>query len=475
MNIFTPILSFFDHLHHFLWSPAMLATFFAIGCSYTIQTHFFQFHFFSLWWKNTIGSLFSSSHHKKNTGSVSPFAAMSAALAGSMGIGNIAGVATALVAGGPGAIFWMWISALLGMMTKYAEILLGLKFRFKDKNQQWFGGPMVYLKEGLHSPFLSAFFSICCLLASFGMGNMTQSNSMADVLSHTLHIPPFYTGILTAVITAVVILGGMNRIATISSILIPFMSILYLFFSFIVICANITSLPFAFFSIFQYAFRPSSITGGAAGYCMMRALRLGVSRGVFSNEAGLGSSVMAHASSSVSEPVIQGMWGIFEVFVDTIVVCTITALVLLTSGVYNVSLYETALLTKASLPNGVVLASQAFSSVLGNFGESFVAFSTVIFAFATLIAWAHYGQQCSRYLFGEKSIFWYKLLFLCFIIIGCLVQVEVVWEISDTFNALMAVPNLIALAFLSHYVIEDTNRYLANITIFHKPTYHKKS
>lgn len=462
MNPISFFLSVHSRLHHFLWGPFMLAAFFAIGLSFTIQTHFFQFRYLALWLGTTLGSLCRPKKTKKQSRAargVTPFEAMSAALAGSMGIGNIAGVATALTLGGPGAIFWMWVSALFGMMTKYAEILLGYRFRYKDKNGEWFGGPMVYIKKGLGLPWLSALFSVSCILASFGMGNMTQSNSMAHVLNDSLGIPPLLTGTLAAILTAFVILGGVSRIAKLSSILIPFMSILYLAGALLVIGLHAGELPAAVRMIFTEAFRPGSAVFGITGYHMMKALRLGVSRGVFSNEAGLGSSVLVHASSSEPEPVVQGMWGIFEVFADTMVVCTITALVILTSGVYDMQLYQHA--QNLNLPDGAVLASHAFSASLGAAGEGFVAFSTAIFAFATLIAWSHYGQQCSRYLFGEGSIFLYKLLFLIFILLGCLTDMELVWEISDTFNALMAVPNLIALAFLSHYVMEDTNRYLS--------------
>lgn len=454
------MLILYQKLQEFLWGPVMLAAFFAISLSYTIQTHFFQFSHLKLWLHVTLGSMLHSAPKKNTAQSVSPFQAMSAALAGSMGIGNIAGVATALVAGGPGAIFWMWISALFGMMTKYAEIILGMFYRYKDVDGNWFGGPMVYLKNGLHSNLLSAFFCICCILASFGMGNMTQGNSMANVLEHSLGIPPLMTGMCVAVLTALVIMGGMKRIAKISGILIPFMSILYLLCAALIILINYKAIPHVICLIFTEAFKPRSAVSGAVGYHMLTSLRLGVSRGVFSNEAGLGSSVMAHTASSAEEPAQQGMWGIFEVFADTIVVCTLTAFAILTSGVYNLSYYEAALKQNIELANGSVLASKAFSSALGSFGESFIAFSTVIFAFATLIAWSHYGSQCVLYLFQKRAVFYYKLLFLAVIIIGCITGMEFVWNLSDMFNALMAIPNLIALTLLSPIVIRETNQYL---------------
>lgn len=450
-----------EQLHQLLWGPVMLAAFLAVGLCYTIQTHFFQLRHIRLW----LSTVFSSFFQKKtNKSAISPFEAMSTALAGSMGIGNIAGVATALTSGGPGAIFWMWVSAIIGMMTKYAEILLGFRYRCRDQDGRWLGGPMLYIKKGLNAPLLSAFFSIACILTSFSMGNMTQGNAMASVLSDSLHISPLFTGLATVLLTSVVILGGVKRIAKLSGILIPFMSVFYIGGTLLVIGSNITALPAAFQMIFADAFRPKAALGGAAGYWFLRALRIGISRGVFSNEAGLGSSVMAHAAAETNEPVEQGMWGIFEVFADTIVVCTLTALAILTSGVYSRSLYENALLTGQELPNGAVMASRAFGCVFGSGGENFIAFATVVFAFATLIAWSHYGEQCTLYLLGKKAVLPYKLCFLFFILLGCITHIELVWEIADICNALIAVPNLIALTLLSTYVIQETERYLKKIS-----------
>jgi len=462
MNTIATMLStLFCQIERFLWGNWMLLAFFLIGLFYTIKTNFFQFVHIRLWLSTTLGSLTTKQKGNGEKQSLSPFQAMSAALAGSMGIGNIVGVAAALTTGGPGAIFWMWVSALLGAMTKYAEIVLGFHYRYRDKQGNWVGGPMVYLKEGLNSPFLSACFSIICIAGSLSMGNMTQGNSMAEVLNYTFHIPVLITGLLAAVLIAFVIIGGVERIGKLSAVLIPFMSVLYMVACLLVIGANITKIPKAFASIFTYAFRPKPLLGGIGGYYLKTALRTGVMRGVFSNEAGIGSSVIAHAASSTKEGVEQGMWGIFEVLFDTVVVCTLTALVLLTSGVYDVTLYN-AVKSQGitSLPDGATLATNAFSSVLGSFGQSFLTFATVVFAFATIIAWSHYGEQCVLYLLGEKFLYSYKILYVVSVLLGCVMRMDVVWRIADNMNALMAIPNLIALAFLSKKVLEDTSDYL---------------
>ena len=426
----------------------MLAAFFAVGLSYTIHLRFFPLFHMKLWLSATIGSLFHSSK-KTETGKISAFEAMSTALAGSMGIGNIAGVASALVAGGPGAIFWMWVSSLFGMMTKYAEIVLGYRYRHRDKNDRWYGGPMYYIKEGLRCPALAAAFALFGTLAALGMGNMTQSNSIANALYEVFQIPPFLSAVTLIIFCGLAILGGFSRISKISSVLIPFISIFYLAGSVLAILLHADKLPGAFCLILTEAFSLRSVFGGIAGYSLFQAVRTGVARGVFSNEAGLGSSVLAHAASDEPSAVKQGMWGIFEVFADTMVVCTITALVILTCGVYDINLYAAR---TPGLPDGIVLASRAFSAVFGTMGGYFTAFATVIFAFATLLAWSHYGAQCCSYLFGSRSLPLFRFLFLASLLPGCLIEMEAVWEIADTCNGLMAIPNLIALCLLFRQV-----------------------
>ncbi|MCX4267505.1 MAG: sodium:alanine symporter family protein [Lachnospiraceae bacterium] len=453
-----------EYIEQFLWGNAMLLAFFLIGLFYTVWTNFFQFVHIRLWLSKTIGSFTKRRKTESEKQSLSPFQAMSAALAGSMGIGNIVGVAAALTAGGPGAIFWMWVSALLGAMTKYAEIVLGFHYRYRDQQGNWVGGPMVYLKEGLKSPFLSGCFSVICIIGSFAMGNMTQGNSMAEILNYTFDIPVLVTGFVAAALIAFVIIGGVERIGKLSAVLIPFMSVFYIIACLLVIGANITKVPAAIWSIFVYAFRPKPILGGIGGYYLKTALRTGVMRGVFSNEAGIGSSVIAHAASSAKEGVEQGMWGIFEVLLDTVVVCTLTALVILTSGVYDVQIYRAVKIPGAvTLPDGATLATDAFSSVLGGFGQHFLTFATVVFAFATIIAWSHYGEQCVVYLLGKRYLYLYKILYVCSVLLGCVMRMDVVWRIADNMNALMAIPNLIALTFLGKVVLTDTRNYLEKI------------
>lgn len=431
-------------LQNFLWSPVILAAFFAIGLSYTIHLRFFPLFHMKQWLSTTIGSLFRSSN-QISSHKVSSFEAMSTALAGSMGIGNIAGVASALVAGGPGSIFWMWISAVFGMMTKYAEIVLGYRYRKRDHQGHWYGGPMYYLKEGLHQPVLAALYAWFGALAALGMGNMTQSNSISNALNEVFHISPVISAAVLFAVCALTIFGGFSRISKLSSVLIPFISLFYLAGSLLAIILHIEKLPHAVSLIFTEAFSLRSAFCGTAGYTFFQAFRTGVARGVFSNEAGLGSSVLAHTASDETDAVKQGMWGMFEVFADTLIVCTITALVILTSGCYDTAAYA---LHTPGLPDGIVLATRSFTAVFGKAGGFFTAFATVIFAFATLLAWSHYGAQCCGYLFGSRCLPIYQCFFLLFLLPGCLIPMESVWELADVCNGLMALPNLLALCFL---------------------------
>ena len=426
----------------------MLGAFFAVGLSYTLYLRFFPLFHMKLWLSATLGSLFRK-RDAGRSGKVSAFEAMSTALAGSMGIGNIAGVASALAAGGPGAIFWMWVSSVFGMMTKYAEIVLGYRYRRRHADGSWYGGPMYYLRDGLHSSVLAGFFALFGTLAALGMGNMTQSNSISNALYEVFRIPPCLSAVFLIFLCGLTVLGGFSRISKLSSILIPFISVIYLAGSILAILLHADRLPGAVGMIFADAFSLRSAFGGAAGYSVFQAVRTGVARGVFSNEAGLGSSVLAHAASDEPDASIQGMWGIFEVFADTLIVCTVTALVILTAGVYDPSLYALGL---SGLPDGIVLATRSFCAVFGAEGGYFTAFATVIFAFATLIAWSHYGAQCCSYLFGTRSLPLYRLLFLASLLPGCLIKMSAVWELADTCNGLMAIPNLIALCFLYRQV-----------------------
>jgi len=443
-----------SELQSFLLGPVMLTAFIGVGLYFNVKTGFFPITRIKTWLRHTLFSLFKKSSHTSDGSSLSSFEALFAALAGSMGTGNITGVATAIVYGGPGAVFWMWISAFLGMMTKYAENVLGMLYREKKPDGSGYcGSPMLYMEKGLKCRPLAIIFAVCCVLASFGLGNMTQGNSVATALEASLFIPPIFCGIGLAIIVALVIMGGLKRIGTISSYLIPIVSIVYIFCAIIILFVNADSLPGVFALIFKEAFRFKAVGGGILGYGIKKALRLGVSRGVFSNEAGLGSSVMVYSSSSNASPASQGMWGIFEVFLDTIVACTLTALVILCSGVYDANAYAAALQNGIEVVNGSVLASNAFAGTFGSFGHYFISVSMAVYAFATLLTWSHYGAISCEYLFGSKITPYYNILFLIVIVLGCVTKLEIIWNIADTLNCMLAIPNLIALVLLSGKVI----------------------
>lgn len=448
-------------IHHFIWGPYMLAFFLLIGLLFTIKTGFFQISHFKMWIKYTLISSLTDKKTRTSSDqhSISQFQSLCTALAATLGTGNIAGVAAAIVTGGPGSIFWMWISALLGMMTTYAENVLGLCYRYRRKDGSWAGGPMAYMEKGLHKKWLAILFSIFCIFASFGMGNMTQANSIALSMEHSFGISPFITGVILLSICALVILGGLKRIASVTERLIPILSLAYIGGGLIVIFMNASQIPSAFTLILREAFTLRSAVGGMAGYGILIAMRQGISKGVFCNEAGLGSSVLAYTASDAKEPAIQGMWGIFSVFLDTIVICSITAFVILTSGVYDMG----TCLFRASqnLPNltGTALTGAAFSSIIP-FGSQMVTLSILFFALATIFGWAYFGEQAVTYLFGTKAILPYQLLYIGVTLLGAITSLDFVWDISDTFNGLMAVPNLLALFLLRKKVLEVTRDFL---------------
>lgn len=433
-----------------VWGPLMLALIMFVGIQFSIRLGFFQFSGYKLWLKKTIGTLFKNNKNKNQKDGISPFQAASTALASAIGTGNIIGVATAITLGGPGAVFWMWIAAFFGMMTVFAENILGVKYRTINENGENIGGPMYYIEKGLGQRWLACIFAIACTLASLGIGNMTQANSISASLKKGFGLPPSITGIIIALLAGLVIFGGIKRIAKVSEKVVPFMALFYILGGLIVVITHIYNLPKVIFDIIYGAFNFKAIVGASGGCIAANAIRYGISRGIFSNEAGLGSSPIVHAASNEKEPVIQGMWGIFQVFVDTILVCSITAFCILTSGV---------------LPednDGALLSVQAFNSTFGSTGEIFVSVSIVLFAFATIIGWSYYGEQCIRYLSGKKNILIYKAVYIVFIMFGSVMKLDLVWSISDTFNGLMAFPNLIALIFLSNEVIKETKRYLKN-------------
>lgn len=444
-------------VNRFVWGQGMLAVFLFVGVMFTVRTGFFQFTKMRLWFGETIGEMFRDRRVRKteDTHSISQFQSFCTALAATLGTGNIAGVAAALIVGGPGAIFWMWISALLGMMTIYAENLLGIRYRYKNRKGEWVGGAMVYMERGLGCKWLAVVFAVFCVFASFGMGNMTQANSIASGLKESFSVPPFLTGVLVTFVVAVVVLGGVKRIAAVTEKMVPLVALFYVSGAVLVLIHFRHEVPRVFAMIFQEAFHINAVGGGALGYGVFQAVKIGISRGVFSNEAGLGSSVMAHAASDVKSPVVQGMWGILEVFIDTIVVCTMTALVILSSGVYQPQVYLQNMAYGIANVDGTTLTGTAFSTVIPC-GDKFLAISIALFAFATMVGWAYFGERTFAYLFGEKSAFLYKLLYVFMILPGGMMTSELAWEVADTFNGLMALPNLTALILLSGEVVRIT-------------------
>ena len=450
-----------DMVRAFVWGAPMLVLLVGTGVYFTAKTCLFQLRHMGLWLRKTLLSCFSGAARRRSgKNAVSPFATMCTALAATVGTGNIAGVATALTIGGPGAVFWMWISAFFGMMTAFAENTLGMLYREKGPDGAWRGGPMLYLKKGLHSPFLAGAFALFCVLASFGMGNMSQCNSIAAGLSGVFGVPESVTGLVTAALLGAVMLGGLARISRVTETLVPFMALFYMGGALAVLCRR-AYLPQACGQILAAAFDWQAGAGGLAGYGMARAIRTGVSRGVFSNEAGLGSSVMVHTAADAKEPCEQGMWAVFEVFFDTIVMCTVTALVLLASGVYDETLYGLAAGTPLmqTLATGAQLTAAAFSTVFGPLGGGFVAVSLALFAFSTLLGWSYYGQRAAEYLFGARAVPVYKALFVAAAAVGCTMRLDLAWALSDTFNGLMALTNLVGVLALRRETLREWQRY----------------
>lgn len=450
-----------------VWGTFGIALLFIAGILMTAINKGFQFTHFIHWIKMTIGAIFKdkhvTAHTEKDNKAISQFQSLCTALAATIGTGNIVGVATAIILGGPGAIFWMWIMAIFGMMTNYSENVLGIYYRRKGENGEWHGGAMYYLRDGLGSYkgckwigiVLAVLFSAFCLLASFGIGNMSQVNSIAGNMKSAFNIPSWVTGIALVILSSVVILGGLKRVASVTEKLVPFMAILYIIGALVVIVAHGNMIPAAFVSIFKGAFSAKSATGGVVGFGIQMAITWGFKRGAFSNEAGLGSSVMVHSSSNVKEPVRQGMWGIFEVFADTIIVCTLTALVVLTSGLVDL---ESGKMISENVKSALV--GEAFGTIFGKAGPMFIAIAILLFAYSTVLGWSHYGTTAWGYLFGDKSSIIYKIVFVVMIFFGCTMSLDLAWDLSDTFNGLMMIPNLIGVIALCPIVSKITKNYI---------------
>ncbi|MBR2527720.1 MAG: alanine:cation symporter family protein [Blautia sp.] len=448
------------------WPALILLGF--VGVLMTLMTKFFQVSHFRYWMKHTIGAIFGERHVTAHTEdkTISQFQSLCTALAATVGTGNIVGVAGAIAIGGPGAVFWMWLIAFFGMMTNYSENVLGILYRKKNSEGEWCGGAMYYLRDGLGSKkgckeigiVLAVLFSTFCLLASFGIGNMSQVNSMVNNVNHAFGVPMIWTGLFLFFAVALVIIGGLKRIAAFTEKLVPFMVILYLIGTIIIIILHIGQVPAVFVAIFKGAFALKSAAGGVVGSGIALAMQMGMKRGVFSNEAGLGSSVMVHSSSNVKEPVRQGMWGIFEVFADTIIVCTLTSLTLLSCGTVDLT---TGQLTEAAQEVGSsALMGFAFEQTFGKLGAAFVAIAILLFAYSTVLGWSHYGSKACEYLFGTRSIIFYRIIFSGIVLAGALVEAQLAWDISDTFNGLMMIPNLIGVLVLSPQVMKCTKNYV---------------
>lgn len=447
-----------------VWGPPMLVLLVTTGVWMTIRTGFFQISRLGHWWSRTVGSIFSDSYVTEHTGdrSISQFQSLCTALASTVGTGNIVGVAGAVTVGGPGAVFWMWAIAFFSMMTEYAENVLGIYYRRKNEKGEWAGGAMYYLRDGLGAKkgcrqigkVLAGLFALFCFMASFGIGNMTQANAIAANLASGFRIPPWLTGVVLMSLAGLVIAGGLKRIAAVTERLVPFMVVIYMAGTAMIFLSNISHAGEIFSSIFRGAFGIQAAGGGFLGAGMRKAVVMGMKRGVFSNEAGLGSSVMVHASSNVKEPVQQGMWGIFEVFADTMAVCTLTAFAILSSGLIDL---DTGAVAGGYRPASLV--SAAFGLAFGPMGSRFVAAAVLLFAFSTILGWSHYGAAACEYLFGREAVGIYRAAFIAAVCAGAMMSENLSWDIADTLNGLMALPNLIGLLALSGTVAAITENY----------------
>ena len=459
-------------LNDIAWGPWMLLLLVGTGVYLSARVGFLQFRKFGYAMKNTIGKVFQKQTAGK--GEVTPFQAMTTALAATVGTGNIAGVTGAIAVGGPGAVFWMWISALFGMVPKYAEVVLAVRYRERNAKGDYVGGPMYYIKNGLGSKWnwLAVAFSLLGALAAFGIGNMTQVNTIAGSINNaidafggntaaasfqlfgqTVPVSSIVVGMLVAVIVALTLFGGIKRIGSVTEMMVPFMAAVYIVCALCVVFTNLGSLGKIFVMIFKGAFSAEAALGGAFGITIMTTIQKGVGRGVFSNEAGLGSAPMAHAATSETAPVKQGLYGIFEVFMDTIVICTLTAMTLLCGA-------ESGVQIAWGQSAGSELISAAFATVFGNQAASLiVAVGIGLFALSTILSWSLYGSRCFEFLFGTKLLPVYQVVFVAVVVIGATLELELVWNIADTLNGFMAIPNLVALLGLSGVVVKLTKNY----------------
>jgi len=443
------LLNWINAAGSFVWGPPMLVLLVGTGIYLTFLLRGLQFRALK---HSLYLALIKRKEDSAEAGDISHFQALMTALAATVGTGNIAGVATAIASGGPGALFWMWITGLFGMATKYAEAVLAVKYRVVDENGTMSGGPMYYLSRGLKNQrlgkFLGALFALFAAVAAFGIGNMVQSNSVADAMQSSFGVPHAATGIVLALATALVILGGIRSIARTTSVLVPVMIVLYMLGGLLVLLINWRGIPDIVLYVFNDAFTPSAAIGGFAGATVMQGIRYGVARGVFSNESGLGSSPIAAAAAQTKNPVTQALVSMTQTFIDTIVVCSITGFTIIATGMWTTG------------KTGAQLTTAAFSKGLpGESGGLIVAIGLILFAYSTLLGWSYYGEKSIEYLFGVRSIKPYRIIFSIFVAIGAVAHLELVWSLADLMNGLMAVPNLIGLLALSGVIVAETRKH----------------
>ncbi len=451
MNILNQFEAVLNQLGDFLWGFPLMILLVGTGLWLTLTLRGIQFKalFHALYL-----ALIKRKEEGDEPGDITHFQALMTALSATVGTGNIAGVATAIAAGGPGALFWMWITGLVGMATKYGEAVLAVKFRVRDKYNTMSGGPMYYISKGMGWKWLGTLFAIFASIAAFGIGNMVQSNSVADAVQATFNIPFEITGLILMIATGVVIIGGIKSIGKVTAFLVPIMIVFYMGGALVIMLMKLEYIPAAFVLILKQALTPTAASGGFLGATVMLTLRMGVARGVFSNESGLGSAPIAAAAAQTKHPVTQALVSMTQTFIDTLVVCTMTGLVLILTGTWN------------SGEDGAELTSLAFSNGLpGVWGGIIVAIGLILFAYSTMLGWSYYGEKSIEYLFGEKAVRPYRFVFVIFVGIGALLKLDLVWALADVFNALMAFPNLIGLLVLSPIIMRETKHYFSNFYV----------
>ena len=445
----TAIMNFLTILDNFVWGPPMMVVLVGTGIFLTIRLGFPQFLHSSYAWKLIFKGAFKKDVTQRGEGEITPFQALTATLAATVGNGNIAGVATALAAGGPGAALWMWITALFGMCTKMCEATLGVKYRIKDKDGAYAGGSMYSIERGLGQKWLGWLFALFGAICAFGIGDAVQTNSMAAVGKSVFNIPVALTGIVITFLVWIVVVGGIKRIGEVTEKLVPFMAIFYIAGALIIIIVKINLLPWAIGEIFRSAFTGRAAFGGFAGATVAQAMRFGVARGIFSNEAGLGSASIAHAVAQTKHPVRQGTIAMIGVMIDTLIICSMTAIVIVITKSLGTGLTSTP------------LTAHAFGSVLGGIGGPIVALGSLLFGYSTIITWCYYGQQCARYIFGPIVVKPYAWLFVIVAFLGSIVEIPFVWLLTDALNGAMAIPNLIGLIFLSGIMAKEVREYFS--------------